>query len=72
MQIICMQQEFVKTLAQNIQVDRSKIRILTLIPDILLMVEKRVRDGICHFINRYVKAKYKYMKVSKQLTCLKC
>ena len=36
------------------------------------MVEKRVRDGICHFINRYVKAKYKYMKVSKQLTCLKC
>ena len=67
-----MQQEFMKTLAQNIQVDRSKIRILTLIPDILLMVEKRVRDGICHFINRYVKDKYKYMKVSKQSTCLKC
>ena len=59
-------------MASSFKRDRSKIRILTLITDILLMVEKRVRDGICHFINRYVKDKYKYMKVSKQSTCLKC
>ena len=28
----------------------------------LLMIEKRVRSGICHSINRYVKANNKYMK----------
>ena len=27
-----------------------------------LMVEKRIRDGICHSIYRYVKANNKYMK----------
>ena len=28
----------------------------------LLMVEKRIREGICDSINRYVKANNKYMK----------
>ena len=28
----------------------------------LLMVEKRVRGGICHAIHRYSKANNKYMK----------
>ena len=26
------------------------------------MVEKEIRDGLCHSINRYVKASNKYMK----------
>ena len=30
--------------------------------DMLSMVEKVVRDGICHSINRYVTANNKYMK----------
>ena len=28
----------------------------------LLMVEKRIRGGICHAIHRYAKANNKYMK----------
>ena len=28
----------------------------------LLMVEKGIRGGLCHSINRYVKARSKYMK----------
>ena len=28
----------------------------------LLMVEKGIRDGICHAIHRYAKANKKYMK----------
>ena len=28
----------------------------------LLMIEKRIRGGICHSIHRYAKAKNKYMK----------
>ena len=28
----------------------------------LLLVEKRIRGGICHSINRYVNDNYKYMK----------
>ena len=28
----------------------------------LLMVEKCIREGICHAINRYAKANNKYMK----------
>ena len=31
-------------------------------PDILLMVEKGIRGGICHAIPRYAKANNKYMK----------
>ena len=30
--------------------------------DMLLMVEKGIREGICHAIHRYAKANYKYMK----------
>ena len=30
--------------------------------DMLLMVEKGIRDGICHSIQRYAKANNKYMK----------
>ena len=30
--------------------------------DMLLMVEKGVRGGLCHSINRYTKANNKYMK----------
>ena len=30
--------------------------------DMLLMVEKRIRGGICHAIHRYAKANNKYMR----------
>ena len=30
--------------------------------DMLLMVEERIRRGICHSIHRYAKANSKYMK----------
>ena len=30
--------------------------------DMLLMIEKRIRGGICHAIHRYVKSNNKYMK----------
>ena len=35
-------------------------------PDLLLMVEKGIRGGICHAILRYAKAKNKYMKDYKK------
>ena len=38
-----------------------KLELLTDI-DMLLMVEKRVRGGICHPIHEYAKANNKYMK----------
>ena len=40
---------------------KVKLDILTDI-DILLMVEKGIRGGICHSIYRYAKANNKYMK----------
>ena len=38
-----------------------RLELLTDI-DVLLMVEKRTRGGICHAIHRYAKANNKYMK----------
>ena len=38
-----------------------KLELLTK-TDILLMVEKGIRGGICHAINRYTKANNEYMK----------
>ena len=35
-------------------------------PDMLLMVEKGIRGGICHAIHRYPKANNKYMKDCKK------
>ena len=47
------------------QADLKKIKVkLNLLTGInlLLMVEKGIRGGICHAIHRYVKANNKYMK----------
>ena len=38
-----------------------KLELLTKV-DMLLMVEKGIRGGICHAINRYTKANNVYMK----------
>ena len=40
---------------------RVKLELLTDI-DMLLMVEKRIRGGICNAIHQYAKANNKYMK----------
>ena len=50
-----------------------KLEILTDY-DMLLMVEKGVKGGICHTIHRYAKANKKYMKdydKNKKLSYLK-
>ena len=44
-------------MASSFKKDQSKID-----NDMLLMVEKGVRGGICHSINRYEKANNKYLK----------
>ena len=42
---------------------KAKVKLDLLIDiDMLLMVEKGIRGGICHAISRYAKANNKYMK----------
>ena len=49
------------SMASMFKKDRSKVWIIYKI-NILLMVEKEIRGGICHAIHRYAKADNKYMK----------
>ena len=47
------------------QADLKKIKVkwdLLTDTNLLLMIEKGIRGGICHAIHRYVKANNKYMK----------
>ena len=39
-----------------------KLELITDV-DMLLMVEKRIRGGICHSVYRHAKANNKYMKI---------
>ena len=47
-------------MASSFKKTEVKLELLTDI-DLLLMVEKGIRGGICHAINRYSKANNKYM-----------
>ena len=42
-----------------------KLELITDV-DMLFMVEKRIRGGICHAIHRYAKANNKYVKKNKK------
>ena len=56
---------FLSTLVLVYQADlkRTKVKLELLIDiDMLLMVGKRTRGGLCHSINRYAKANNKYTK----------
>ena len=44
-----------------LKIDKVKLDLLTN-TDVLLMVEKDIRGGMCHSIYQYAKAKDKYMK----------
>ena len=48
-------------MASFLKNDRSKIRILTGY-DMLLMIEKGIRGGMCQAIHSYAKASNKYIK----------
>ena len=48
-------------MASSFRKTEVKLEVLTDI-DMLLMVEKGIRGGICHAIHRYVKANAKHMK----------
>ena len=69
----CCSQMYLKTL----KTEKTEIRLeLSTDIDMLLMVEKGIRGGICHSIHTYAKANNKYMKnydkniESSQLTYL--
>ena len=50
-------------LAWQVCLKKARIKLELLIDiDMLLMVEKELRGGICHAIYRYVKADNKYIK----------
>ena len=51
------------SMASSIKKDQSKFgSYLVTDINVLLMVEKGIRGGICHAIYRYVKAKNKYIE----------
>ena len=50
------------SMAGSFKKDHSKINFFKLIINMLLMVEKGIRGGICLSIYRYAKANNKYMK----------
>ena len=50
-------------LAQQAALKKTKVKLDLLTDiDMVLLVEKAIRGGICHFIYRYAKANNKYMK----------
>ena len=50
-------------LAYHVCLKKTEVEIESLTDvDMLLMVEKGIRGGICHVIHRYAKANNKYMK----------
>ena len=50
-------------LAWQAALKKTKVELALLTDiDMLLMVEKSIRGGICHSISRYAKANNKYMK----------
>ena len=51
---------------------KVKVQLLTDI-DMLAMIKKGIRGGLCHSINRYAKAYKKYMKdCGKNREILRC
>ena len=51
------------SLESSFKNDQSKIRIINWYWHVInVMVGKRIRDGLCHFINRYEKANNNHMK----------
>ena len=48
-------------MASSLKKNKVKLDLLTDI-DMLFMVEKRIREGICHSIYQYAKANNKYRK----------
>ena len=49
------------SMASSFKITKVKLDLLTDV-NMLLMVEKSIRGGICHFIYRYLKASNKYMR----------
>ena len=65
----------VPRLVRQVALKKTEVKLkLSTDIDIILMVEKGIRSGIYHSVNRYVKANDKYMKdydENKELLCLK-